>query len=160
LSDGGSGVAAGSLYLSTLNAVDYNKASSTGQFASGARTINQKQYGHSIGMNAGCQNKDGGDFWVDYSIESRWTTLTASVGISDRSSTQSRATARIINAVSGAVLAEKIITAGSAANMTANVSGVVRIRLFINDENAPSQSCGFEKISTAVIWGDAELRQD
>jgi hypothetical protein len=152
-------VATSSLYLSTVNAVDFDKASSTGQFASGTRTINQKQFGHSIGMNAGCQNDDGGDFWVDYSVEPTWKTLTASVGISDKSSTQSRATARIVNAVSGAVLDEKVITAGPAVTMTADISGVVRIRLFINDENAPHQSCGFEKINTAVIWGDAELRR-
>lgn len=110
-------------------------------------------------MNAGCWNADGGNYWIDYSVESKWKTLAASVGISDKSSTQSRATARIIDAVSGKVLAEKIVTAGPPVKMAADVSGVVRIRLFINDENAPNQSCGSEKISTAVIWGDAELRQ-
>ncbi len=144
-------------YLSEINAVDHDGKSETGTWDSGLRTINQIQYGHSIGMNAGCQNSDGGDFWIDYSLDGSWQRLRASIGVSDRSSTQSKATFKILNAITGAEVTHGEITAGPPIDIDAPILGIVRLRLFINDSNSPAQSCGFENIKTAVVWGDALL---
>lgn len=144
-------------FISELRIADFNKDSATGQWGTGARTINGAHYGHSIGMNAGCQNDDGGDFWLDYSLDGTWRSLRAAVGVSDQSSTQSAATYKVLDSVNGQELASGHVAAGNPDIVNVPVSGVVRLRLFINDSNAPNQACGFEEIETAVIWADAVL---
>lgn len=147
-------------YLSELDEADHNKNAGTASWDSKARTINQVQYGHSIAMNAGCQNGDGGNFWLDYTIDGSWQWLHATVGVSDRSSTRSKATIKVLDAISGREVASKTVTAGPPITLKEPIEGIVRLRLFINDPNAPSQSCGFEKIETVVIWGDARLTRE
>jgi hypothetical protein len=144
-------------YLSELPVADYNHDSGTGQWSRGTKTIAGRQFGHSVSMNAGCQNDDGGDYWIDYSLDGSWTQLTATLGITDRSSTESSGTYAILDAVTGRRVAEGRFSAGPGVPIRADVTGIVRLRLYMNDPNSPNQYCGFERIDTAVVWGDAQL---
>lgn len=144
-------------YVSKLSVTDHDHDSSTGQWTSASRTIGGQEYGHSVSMTAGCQNDDGGDFWLDYSIDGKWRKIEGVVGVSDKSSSQSSGTYKIVDALTGNPVTQGSLAAGSGTKFTGSILGITRFRLFIHDPNAPKQMCGFERIATAVVWGDIKL---
>jgi NPCBM/NEW2 domain len=146
-------------YLSELSVADWNRDSGTGRWDDGAKDINGKQFGHSVSMGAGCQNDDGGDYWIEYTIGDEWKRFSGNVGLNGKSSTESSGTWQILDALTGRELANGNLAAGPAETFDVDVANVTRIRLFMNNPNAPSQYCGFEKIRTILVWGDAILTQ-
>lgn len=144
-------------YLSDIPVVDQNSKSSTGGWEKGTRDINSEQFGHSLLMFAGCQNDDGGDYWIDLTIGTGWRQLSGKVGLTADSSVDSTGTWRVLDPLSGRELASGRITAGPGAPVAADLAGVTRVRLFMNNPNSPAQACGFIKIRTRLVWGDVEL---
>jgi NPCBM/NEW2 domain-containing protein len=144
-------------YLSQVRISDSNHDSQTGGWEVGAKDINGSPFGHSISMGAGCQNADGGDYWVDITIGDGWRHLSGEVGLDAQSSTQSAGTWRIVDALTGRELAAGAMRAGPPTAVNADLTGVSRLRLFMNNPNAPSQYCGFVKIRTVLVWGDVAL---
>jgi hypothetical protein len=146
-------------YLSQLQVADSDHDSGTGGWESGAKDINGQPFGHSISMNAGCQNSDGGDYWIDYTIGSDWKQLSGNVGLDGKSSTEATGKWQILDSISGRELASGSVAVGPAKPFNVDVSEVTRVRLFISNPNSPNQMCGFVKIRTTVVWGDATLTQ-
>ncbi|MHA6622485.1 NPCBM/NEW2 domain-containing protein [Pseudonocardia sp. DLS-67] len=146
-------------YLSELSVADWNRESGTGRWNDGTMDIGGRQFGHSVSMAAGCQNDDGGDYWIEYTIGDGWRRFSGNVGLNGKSSTESSGTWQILDALTGRDLASGSLAAGPAEKFDVDVTSVTRIRLFMNNPNAPNQYCGFEKIRTVLVWGDAILAQ-
>jgi hypothetical protein len=149
----------GEQYLSELSVADWNRDSGTGGWDDGTKDIDGRQFGHSVSMVAGCQNDDGGDYWIEYTIGDGWKRFSGNVGLNGKSSTESSGTWKILDALTGRGLASGSLAAGPAEKFDVDVTSVTRIRLFMNNPNAPNQYCGFEKIRTVLVWGDAILAQ-
>lgn len=65
----------------------------------------------------------------------------------------------LLNGITGEELLGGSLSVGPGTPFDVDVSGVSRVRLFMNDPNSPSQACGFERVRTVLVWGDAELRR-
>ena len=144
-------------YLNDFRVTDHNRDSSTGGWEEGAKDINGEQFGHSIMTYAGCQNDDGGDFWIDLTIGQGWRQLSGTVGLTGDSSAESAGTWRIQDPLTRRELASGSLAAGPGVPVSVDLQGVTRLRLFMNNPNAPKQACGFAKISTRLVWGDMIL---
>ena len=138
--------------------LDYNAKSSTGEWEFGSYEISSKSgtqtYGHSVLMNPGCQNRDGGDFWLDFKIGGGFTRLKGTVGPSIMSPADSRFKYAIF--ADNVPLVSGTVTSSTPAKIDVPVTSRSRLRLFMSDPQAPNRSCGFSK-PYRLIWGDLQL---
>ena len=86
-----------------------------------------------------------------------WRQLSGTVGLTGNSSVESAGSWRILDPLSGRELAAGNMKAGPGVPVQADLTGVTRLRLFMNNPNAPHQACGFAKIRTNLVWGDVTL---
>jgi serine/threonine protein kinase len=145
-------------WVSDMAPVAYDSASGAGQAQADAYRTNGRQYGHSLGMVAGCDNQDGGDNWAEFDLSRSWSTLVGVVGLSDDSPDSTHMTWRVYG--DGKILASGSTSLGSATPLHVPVKGVLRLRLWINDPSSvPSSDC----VRTAsgdyahFAWGNLQL---
>ena len=154
----GSPLPATTQWVGDMTTVAYDEASGAGQAQTGAYKSNGTQYGHSLGMQAGCYNQDGGDNWSEFDLSRSWSTLTGIVGLSDDSPGTTRMTWRVYG--DGKILASGASSLGSAAPLRLSVRNVLRLRLWINDPSSvPSGTCGRTASGDYAnfVWGNLQL---
>ncbi len=144
-------------YLSQMNTVGFDYASSTGTDDQGSYSIGGVTYGHSVVLNPGCQNGDGGDFWIEYDLGKSWSLLTATVGASDTDADDAAFSYTVYG--DGRVLTSGHATLSQQASVRVNVSGYLRLRLMISDPGSPNRECGFSNGPHDYVWGNAMLTQ-
>lgn len=146
------GLPTGPQFLNELTPVDkdpltYNGSTRVGSFNSSGTT-----YGHAISMNPACGNHDGGDYWIDYDIGRKWSTFTATVGLSDDSPADASATYTLI--ADTKPIATGPLKLGTAAPINVPITNVLRLRLKINNPESSNAKC---RAKTSIIWGDPTL---
>lgn len=141
-------------YLSEMQADHTDEKSGTGTAESDVGYLNGHAYGHSIIMNPGCQNDDGGDMWAEYDLGRKYGRLTVAVGSSEKDPSDSKFRYKVLG--DGVTLASGSVTKLRTAKLNVNVQGHLTLRLMISDPRAPERSCGFSD-SYRFVWGDAEL---
>lgn len=144
-------------YLSQMNIVGFDYASSTGVNDQGSYSIDGATYGHSVVLNPGCQNGDGGDFWIEYDLGKSWSLLTATVGASDTDADDAAFSYTVYG--DGRVLASGHATLSRPESLRVNVSGYLRLRLMISDPASTNRECGFSNGPHDYVWGNAMLTQ-
>jgi hypothetical protein len=145
-------------YLAKLQEVRDDAASGTGQWSTGPAESNGVNYSHPVDMEAGCNNSDGGDYWVDFNLARRYTQFTATVGLRDDAPTNYPVSFKLI--ADGQTLASGTLTLGKATPIAVSVSNVLRLRLFINDPQSTTleDDCGTGIYEPAtVVWGNASV---
>jgi hypothetical protein len=140
-----------------MNIVGFDYASGTGVNDQGAYSVDGVTYGHSVVLNPGCQNDDGGDFWIEYDLGRSWSLLTATVGASDTDADDAAFSYTVYG--DGAVLASGHATLSRPESLRINVSGHLRLRLMISDPASTNRECGFSNGPHDYVWGNAELTQ-
>ena len=140
-----------------MDTVGFDYASSTGVDAQGSYSVNGVTYGHSVVLNPGCQNGDGGDMWIEYDLGKSWSLLTATVGASDTDADDAAFTYTVYG--DGSVLASGHAALSQPASLRVNVRGYLRLRLMISDPASTNRECGFSNGPHDYVWGDAMLTQ-
>lgn len=141
-------------YLSDAYPVDQDPKADTADVEEGGYEADGIYYDHAIKMNAGCENGDGGDMWADWNLDRKWSHLTGTVALEDDANSSSTITYAVYldgrKAGKGGTL--KI---GQSATINLNVSGVYRVRLWMNDPDAPTNDCGTGPFPVPnFIWGN------
>jgi serine/threonine protein kinase len=150
-----SALPASARYLSDLTPVERdNHTGDNGGVSTVSATISGQQYGHAITLSAFCTTRDGGDFWADYDLARSWSRFTATIGIDDRSRSSSTATYTIL--ADNVPIARGSLAFGRAEPIDLPVSGVLRLRIQINDPYATTPSCTYNAWAK-VAWGDPKL---
>jgi NPCBM/NEW2 domain len=144
-------------YLSQMNIVGFDYASSTGTNDQGSYSIDGTTYGHSVMLNPGCQNGDGGDFWIEYNLGKSWSLLTATVGASENDADDAAFSYTVYG--DGRVLTSGHATLSQPKSLHVNVSGYLRLRLLISDPASTNRECGFSNGPHDYVWGNAMLTQ-
>ena len=142
-------------YLSQMDIVGFDYASSTGVNDQGSYQVNGTTYGHSIVLNPGCQNADGGDFWIEYDLGKKWSLLTAKVGASETDAEDAAFSYTVYG--DGRVLASGHATLSQPQSLRVNVRGYLRLRLMISDPGSTERECGFSNGPHDYVWGNAML---
>jgi hypothetical protein len=140
-----------------MNIVGFDYASGTGTNSQGSYGVDGITYGHSVKLNPGCQNSDGGDFWIEYDLGKRWSLLTATVG-ADETDAQDAAFSYTIYG-DGSVLASGHATLSQTQALRVNVRGYLRLRLLISDAPSTDRECGFSNGPHNYIFGNAMVTQ-
>lgn len=140
--------------LSDSYPVDEDSKAGTSDVEEGGYEADGTNYDHAIKMNAGCENGDGGDMWADWNLDRKWSHLTGTVALEDDATTGASITYAVYldgrKAASGGPL--KI---GQSAAINLNVSGVYRVRLWMNDPASPTNDCGTSPVPVPnFIWGN------
>ena len=154
----GSPLPATTQWVGDMTTVAYDSAGGAGQAQAGAYKSNGTQYGHSLGMQAGCYNQDGGDNWSEFDLSRSWSTLAGIVGLSDDSPDTTHMTWRVYG--DGTILASGASSLGSAAPLRLSVRNVLRLRLWINDPSSVSSgTCGRTASGDYAnfVWGNLQL---
>jgi hypothetical protein len=112
-------------------------------------------YAHPLSLDAGCYNQWGGSAWVDYVLDRQYETFAATVGIGDGAPTADTATYKIIGG-NGVKLATGSLVVGKSTKLRLALSGVYRLRLWINVPD-PNGAAGCSSSFTKVVFGDAQL---
>jgi hypothetical protein len=146
------GAPTGSEYLPELF-VDSDSAASTGSARSGTFSTNGIEYPHSIQTTAGCFNDDGGDFWADYDLGRNFRTFTATVGLRDDCDADESVTWRV--EADGVAIASGAARLGESQELELDVDGVLRLRLLMNEPDAPRKSCLGDRLW--LVWGAATV---
>ena len=141
-------------YLAKFQVVQSDDASSTGEWSTQPAGTNGIDYGHAIVMDPGCQNGDGGDFWIDYDLARHYTRLQTTVGIRDDAETTASASFQLI--ADGTVLTSGNLRLGMSVPIDVSVTGVLRLRLFISEADAPNDDCGFQE-PASIVWGNPQV---
>jgi hypothetical protein len=141
-------------YVAQLSADHVDDQSSTGSADSDLGHINGHLYGHSIIMDPGCQNDDGGDMWAEYDLGRKYRSLRVTVGSSEKDPADSKFRYTILG--DGVKLASGSVTKLRTANLNVDVQGHLTLRLMISDPRAPERTCGFSN-HYRFVWGDALL---
>ncbi len=144
-------------YLSNMNIVGFDYASGTGTNDQGSYAISGTTYGHSIEMDPGCQNSDGGDFWIEYDLGRKWSKFTSTVGPLETDASDAAFSYTVYG--DGRVLATGSAALAQPRRLRVNVSGYLRLRLLITDPQSPNRECGFVNGTYDYIWGNATLTQ-
>jgi hypothetical protein len=105
-------------------------------------------------MEPGCENADGGDYWLDYDLGRHWSTFTATVGALETDPSDASATYTVYG--DGERLASGNVSLTQARNLRISVKKYLRLRLLVNDPQAPNRSCGFSD-NYYYVWGNAQL---
>jgi hypothetical protein len=143
-------------YLTDLKYVDHDQRATSGYYLTdGPYSANGKEYPHGIAMSSGCQNRDGGDYWVDFDIGRKYAKLVGEVALDDKNSAGIRMKYQLF--VDGASKAGKTLPAGQTDRLNVDVTGGLRLRLLVHDPRPRNfTSCGSEG-RAFVIWGDLQL---
>ncbi|WP_433292436.1 NPCBM/NEW2 domain-containing protein [Actinoplanes sp. CA-030573] len=140
-------------FLTDLQYVDYDHKASTGYYrADGPYEANGKDYPHGIAMSSGCQNRDGGDYWVDFNLGRSYTRLVGDVALEDSNTAGVEMKYQLM--LDGVSKAGKALTAGNTSPIDVDVTDGLRLRLLVHDPRRTS--CGAEG-HAYVIWGDLRL---
>ncbi len=143
-------------YLSQLRPVDDNDDQAiNGDYDTGPYDTGGDRYGRSVRLTAGCSNRDGGSYWVEYDIAEDFTRLTAAVGLADTSASDSAVTYTITG--DQTVLASGPLTLGQIDTVDVPVTGVLRLRLSMTDPATIRDGCRSSNSSARVVFGDAAL---
>lgn len=142
-------------YLSQLDVVDKDRAAVYGSDRSGPYATGGEQYGRSVLLFAGCANRDGGNYWVEYDVSEDYSRLTAVVGLADTSAADSAVTYSITG--DRRMLASGPLTLGQADPIDVDITGVLRIRLSINNPATIQDGCSDRPSSARVVFGDAAI---
>lgn len=142
-------------YLSQLEYVDEDVAAVYGRLRADTYSTGGEQYGRSVLLFSSCGNRDGGNYWVEYDLSQDYTRFTAAVGLSDDSAADSAVTYSITG--DQRPLAAGPLTLGQVDALDIDVSGVLRLRLLINDPDSIQDGCVNRPTVAAVVFGDAAL---
>jgi hypothetical protein len=140
-----------------MNIVGFDYASGTGTNTQGSYSIDGTTYGHSVVLNPGCQNSDGGDFWIEYDLGKSWSLLTATVGASETDAGDAAFSYTVYG--DGRVLASGHATLSQPKSLRVNVRGYLRLRLRISDPASTDRECGFSNGPHDYVYGNAMLTQ-
>lgn len=138
-------------YLSDQNPVDQDPGADTAYVKDGGYTANGVYYDHAVAMDGGCQNGDGGDMWADWNLDRSWDYLTGVVALSDDAITGSDISYAVY--LDGRKAASGSVGIGQSVPIRLKVSGVFRVRLWMNDPMSPNDSCGFSSVPY-LVWGN------
>jgi hypothetical protein len=131
--------------------VDQDQKADTADFNEGAYTADGVFYSHAIQMDPGCQAGDGGDFYADWNLDRVWSNLSGTVALSDDAPTGSDVSWAIY--LDGTEADSGSLQIGQSASISLDVTGVYRIRLWMNDPNSPNDECGFSSLAP-LVWGN------
>jgi serine/threonine protein kinase len=143
------------LDLSQLDVVDRDRAAVYGSDRSGAYATGGEQYGRSVLLYVGCANRDGGNYWVEYDVSQDYARFIAAVGLADTSAADSAVTYSITG--DQRLLASGPLTLGQVDPVEVDITGVLRIRLSINNPATIQDGCSDRTSSARVVFGDAAL---
>ncbi|MDN5933049.1 MAG: protein kinase, partial [Pseudonocardia sp.] len=118
-------------YLSLLDIVDEDAAAGNSYTERGDFAAGGDVYGRSLQLKVSCGGRDGGDYWIEYDLSQDYTRLTAAVGLADTSAADSAVTYEITG--DQRPLASGQLTLGRVDGVDVDVTGVLRLRLLIND---------------------------
>lgn len=149
------GLPTSSEYLTARDPVDSDRRGHNGSQSFGTFKSSGVQYGHAVSMGVLCENSDGGDYWVDYDLARSWKTFTTTVGLRDDSPATANATYSLI--LDNNVVATGPLALGTATPIDVPVTGVLRLRLKINNPSAGETTCDGNLFRTQVVWGDPKL---
>ena len=143
-------------YLTDLEYIDDDQKATSGYYRTdGPYKANGKEYSHGIAMNSGCQNRDGGDYWVDFDIGRQYKKLVGDVALYDKNSAGIKMKYQLL--IDGESRVEKTLLTGQTEKLNIDVAGGLRLRLLVHDPRPRNlTSCGSEG-RAYVIWGDLQL---
>jgi hypothetical protein len=127
-----------------------------GGFSKGAMTASGVHYDHAVSLDPGCYNAWGGSAWIDYPLQRRYETFTASIGLGGAATAGSTATYTILGGDGKQLGSGSLTFGGPPQKIRASVSGEYRLRLRINVPD-PTHAGACSSSYTQVIFGDAEL---
>ena len=140
------------VYLTDMPLTDYDHKNGFALWDSGIYSTNGKQYPHSISVNAGCQNDDSGDFWLEYDIARSFSTLSLTVGLNDDDSSGVKMSYTV--SVDGKTLSSGTLTQGMSKPLKLAVSNGLRLRLALHDSKVYECGSGWK---ASMVWGEAKL---
>lgn len=139
---GTDGRAREAIYLTDIDVVEHGNASA-GFNVSGSARVSGVQYGRAMSLSGKCSNSDGGDYWVDYDLGRSYSTFTTVVGLEDGSPAASRAAYTIL--ADGKPISTGDLSLGQAIPVEVPVTGVLRLRLQMNDPSVLTDDCKVDK---------------
>jgi hypothetical protein len=149
------------LALVTVEPVESNsrEAYAASYQAGKVANVNGVSYPRAIQMSANgtsCNNYAGGTYWIEYNIDRRWKTFTATVGLTDESSRAAEVTFTV--AGDGQELATGQLRVGAPTEVDVPVGGVLRLRLQMHNAAAANGApCRDNSHLAEVAWGDPTL---
>ncbi len=109
---------------------------------------------HPVALDAGCYNAWGGDAWVDYPLDKKYQTLTATMGLGGYVETGSTGSYQVIGG--GKTLASGSLVPGMSKKISVSLGGLSRVRLKINVPD-PNNAGGCGLSYTEVVFGNAQV---
>jgi hypothetical protein len=95
---------------------------------------------NSLTADGGCSASTA--TWAEYNLGRQWGTLSTTLSFDDISSTATSKTRfRILG--DGAVLVDRTLSFGQSADVTANVTGVLRVRFEVLNGNVAGSPCSY-----------------
>jgi hypothetical protein len=126
----------------------------SGALHTGPLVSNGVNYEHAVSLDPGCYNQWGGDAWIDYPLERRYESFTATVGLGE--SAQAGATGSYTLIGAGKKLAFGQLEPGMSKRIKVSLNGIYRLRLMINiPDPGDYEGCGSSL--PQVVFGDAQV---
>jgi hypothetical protein len=114
------------------------------------------RFEHAVSLDAGCYNAWSGSAWIDYPLQRRYETFSASVALGGAAASGSTATYSVIGGDGEKLASGSLVFGGTAQKIRASVGDEYRLRLRINVPD-PTNAGACSTSYTQVVFGNAEL---